>query len=1025
MNANRIIQRGVINGKRMVFNPTTNRWLREDTQTGKKFIRDANKLRLGPETTTRQLRGFRSLGVEHGIFNRETFVNDDLDNSNSDVARFANTLLSHKVENAERQYAVLRFLIDDGEGMEFRSVDVDSRQQIIDDIAKIAVYHFVKLGSDELFWNAELDFNFFKIVTKPPPGGGALRKPNPRNMTQRTHDYYKTFDYRSTLGGRNCFITICMQCSDAAGTKQCNTVRKDLKIDLNTNITLDQIPIFEEYFGLRINVLEDSITKTSTFFDHGGNCRTVVAVSKNYLYVGNGPLRDRALPVNILLKKEHYEHIQEFIEPKFDSNCGVELRNGEVLTNDQIHLNLIKQGRTASRGQIRRCDKVTKYLFFDYETVFDPADRMLLKPYSICWYIDDTINSEDYVFNPKMMNDVQYSVGFNCNDKFIESILEGSARGEKYILVGFNNSRFDNFLLANAALKLDALGHIFYVNNSILSMNITGGHTTFDLCRFLNTSLAKACKSFNTHPKKLVGDEALDHAVVQARYEKGEFKEWLKESLELLLDYNMKDVMSLCDLFHKTRVAIKKMTGDDMCKYMTIGQMTYKLWKKSLPHSLSVAAPKTHQEDKAIRQALIGGRCQNFRHVFKYEKPVRMVDVGSLYPYVMMTRQFPCGPYRSVDQYQEGKLGIYRVSIPSGAQPKCKIIPNRNKEGALDWDYEGEIQKNLTSVDIECMRLHGVEHTVHDGICWDKSSNDIFRPYLEPIKAEKVRQDSLENTPAYNGALRAMAKLFLNSLSGKVIQRNYADVTELVSNEKEFNQLRKKIKIDTMFQVSLSGSKALITGKKLDEDVYKRRYAKPSYLGVFIYAYARAHMYDTVLSKYDVIYMDTDSAALTLEDYQHFCKTYPELQGSEFGQYKEEVGEASKIITLAKKMYCIVNKEEPKKCKWRFKGVNLHKDKLCYINEKDYVDAGKKKNIQLLLHQAYQKLPYIDKEDLFDYAYDKWIKKPEPEPIYLICSQLRKELYKRASFLNLRQVYLLKRMVPKQGHAAPVPPASV
>ena len=46
--------------------------------------------------------------------------------------------------------------------------------------------------------------------------------------------------------------------------------------------------------------------------------------------------------------------------------------------------------------------------------------------------------------------------------------------------------------------------------------------------------------------------------------------------------------------------------------------------------------------------------------------------------------------------------------------------------------------------------------------------------------------------------------------------------------------------------------------------------AKPSYLGVYIYAHARKLMYTQVYTKVECLYTDTDSALIYYEDYLLF-----------------------------------------------------------------------------------------------------------------------------------------------------------
>lgn len=57
--------------------------------------------------------------------------------------------------------------------------------------------------------------------------------------------------------------------------------------------------------------------------------------------------------------------------------------------------------------------------------------------------------------------------------------------------------------------------------------------------------------------------------------------------------------------------------------------------------------------------------------------------------------------------------------------------------------------------------------------------------------------------------------------------------------------------------------------------------AKPSYLGVYIYAHARKLMYTKIYTKVKCHYTDTDSALIRYEDYEQFRKDYPEMFATE------------------------------------------------------------------------------------------------------------------------------------------------
>ncbi|KAJ2055155.1 hypothetical protein GGI17_006729, partial [Coemansia sp. S146] len=155
-------------------------------------------------------------------------------------------------------------------------------------------------------------------------------------------------------------------------------------------------------------------------------------------------------------------------------------------------------------------DKDVFYYFFDYETVFDPQTMEIL-PYAYA------IVKCDHKFK---ILDKQWHIGMDC-DKHLSNYLfsESPTEDETKYLIGYNNSRFDNFILLKHSLKHnDYVGHARFAGNSIVSANING-FVVRDLCRILNMSLDKACKSFKIDLPKLTG--AVKHHEVQMKFMEG------------------------------------------------------------------------------------------------------------------------------------------------------------------------------------------------------------------------------------------------------------------------------------------------------------------------------------------------------------------------------------------------------------------------------------------------------------------------------------------------------------------------
>ncbi|KAJ2085162.1 hypothetical protein IW138_006465 [Coemansia sp. RSA 986] len=237
---------------------------------------------------------------------------------------------------------------------------------------------------------------------------------------------------------------------------------------------------------------------------------------------------------------------------------------------------------------------------------------------------------------------------------------------------------------------------------------------------------------------------------------------------------------------------------------------------------------------------------------------------------------------------------------------------------------------------------------------------------------------------------KLLCKLLMNSLSGKLIQKDYNDVIEIVKTREE-----------------------LISGT-LQQYINKM----PTIYGALIYSYARSHMYDTILSKVKpskLFGMDTDSAFITVGQYNELFKKYPEIFGNEFGQFKEEIIELvdSKNedgpfgIFVAPKCYCFYgrNKKTGKErfVKARFKGINIDRDRIWDTS----VDYNKLTASEV--HDLYyqETLPKIDVD-----FYRRCLK----ENVTILHSNLAKTIMNvrgageehEPDFINIKQHFCLK-----------------
>lgn len=431
--------------------------------------------------------------------------------------------------------------------------------------------------------------------------------------------------------------------------------------------------------------------------------------------------------------------------------------------------------------------------------------------------------------------------------------------------------------------------------------------------------LDKACKSFKIDKSKQTG--LIKHENFQFAYMEGRLEKYCNDNYDILKKYSVADVESLCELYQKTKECMNKLIGVDLENHYTLAGMSYKAFNKLNTYKLPVLNNNYEIYDTFVRRAIIGGRSQ-----ISLRKATNLVSIDcvSLYPYVMLNNYYPIGYPIPTSEYVSKKIGVYEVIIHSQHNIKYNIIPLRTKDKPLNWQHKDEIACVLTNVDIECLMLHKCHITVKSGIYWEESTNKLFDRYFKPIIAEKINQDTLgDKHPEYNHALREICKLELNAISGKFAQHIYTKETCMCRNAGD---------IDKFFSRTMKDTQKLIKfyNVYIAEGEVMKPPTMPCIYGVLIYAYARAYMYNTIISKIDILYgTDTDSAFISQEDFEQLDK---DVMGTDFGQFKVEHKNFDAILVAPK---CYVFYKNDEIIKARFKGIKIGSDKLCNESVKD------------------------------------------------------------------------------------------
>lgn len=257
--------------------------------------------------------------------------------------------------------------------------------------------------------------------------------------------------------------------------------------------------------------------------------------------------------------------------------------------------------------------------------------------------------------------------------------------------------------------------------------------------------------------------------------------------------------------------------------------------------------------DKELRYAYRGGfTWMNEKYLGKVVHAGLVFDVNSLYPSVMYDKPLPYGtPLRFEGEYEKDEeYPLFIQHIKCGFELKEGFIPTIQVKKMRLWFKGNEYLKNskgkddvdlyLTNIDLELFLKHyDLYEEEYVGGWKFKQATGLFKDFID-------KWTFIKNTS--EGAVKALAKLMLNSLYGKFASN--PDVTGKVPF----------LKVD--------GS----CGFKVGEEDYKDPIYTP--MGIFITSWARHITITTAQSCYNrIIYCDTDSIHLegteTPEAIQH------------------------------------------------------------------------------------------------------------------------------------------------------------
>ena len=563
--------------------------------------------------------------------------------------------------------------------------------------------------------------------------------------------------------------------------------------------------------------------------------------------------------IHIMLMNEHY-FIVEYIDYKKCEQCGKKLLNDNEkheCSNKKITYwksRLCKKREFVDMIDCSDKNKISKdsMIFFDLETFQETICHV---PYACGFSYDDH-------------KEVDISYGKNCMDKFLNHI----SKVENKTICAYNGSGFDFYILLDFLKdKNIPIKNLILSNGAILSFKfgVEGKENkVFDLYRFIMTSLDKACSAYKIINKKMKFDVL--------KIQSWALSEQYREEVEPYLKY---DVLSLSELFFTFNDSIFETDRVNITKYVSLSNMAYSLWQKTLTELVEIPDIEKYN---FIKKGTYGARCYPSQKEFKskhYEDVINKnmsydellktneyifnADACSLYSssmagFELLDVKYPVGKSRFSDEpkkeYENNKCGMYEINFTCPKDICTPILPRKTLIGGLEWSL---LDGNGVYTNIEILNAINAGYKVefiNNCLVWDKTGN-IFKSYVD--KYFKMKTDAEKE---FNQVKRSIAKLLLNAMYGKTLQRAIYDTTEIIS---DYNSLLKFFKDYEITDISiLSDNKIVMSGTAINKE---EKITKPCQLGAFVLSYSRQIMLnymkaiDPTLKTHIFTYTDTDS----------------------------------------------------------------------------------------------------------------------------------------------------------------------
>lgn len=363
------------------------------------------------------------------------------------------------------------------------------------------------------------------------------------------------------------------------------------------------------------------------------------------------------------------------------------------------------------------------------------------------------------------------------------------------------------------------------------------------------------------------------------------------------------------------------------------------------------------------RDALFGGRVENFKFLYNTmpDENIRYLDFTSLYPFVLKTKTYPIGHPIVVENcsnidytLQKYKLGIIKCRIIPPKQLYLPVLPIKHDKKLvfalcqsclstetekISNDFYPLCQHNnkercftgtwcIAEVKLAIEKGYQIDY-IYQIYHFEQVSNGLFKEFIDTflkikqqasgypnwVKTEEDKDKYVNNyyihegikldkkEIAYNAGLRTISKLILNSLWGKMAQRNNLTKTQIITHPKDWYEIYQDETNEIIEERQIDDNNVLVTFKKKTESLTDGG-KNNLIIAAHVTAYARIELYrllDTIQQEREnrILYCDTDSVIFVQKSIDNDNLNIGDFLGNLTDEIVDSYGANSKVISFA------------------------------------------------------------------------------------------------------------------------------